>query len=232
MSYSLGAPPTHYTNTSYRPDPPPEELITGIRLAQMWNAPRLFHYSLDHFRRQCTAGRIHPAIALAVARANGIPSLIKPAVKALAEPTLPIHSWSCDGAILRYVAVEEIGAIARMKEKLCSARLTMLDVPSMHHAADCASEAICAQAWAWHWNVVVGKKIRRLGDDSIPYQLWYIRSKDVIEAEVPGMGPLCLRITVEHVGGHSCWFSDDRIIEGAVDYLMVPERVPEWSGPS
>lgn len=228
----MGAPQTHLTDTSYRPDPPPEELITGLRLAQMWNAPRLFHHSLDHFRRQCTAGTIHPAIALAVARANGIPSLIKPAVKALADPGFPLHSWSCDSAILRYTTVEEVGAIARMKEKLCAARLTILDVPPVHHAPDCTSEAVCAQAWAWYWTVTVGKKVRRLWDDSIPNQLWFIRSKDVLEAEVPGMGVLCLRITAEHVARHSCWFSDDRIINGAVNYLMVPERVPEWSGPS
>ena len=222
---------TDYTNVSYRPDPPPEELIARIRLAQMWNAPRLFHYSLDHFTRQSKAGGIHPAVALAVARANGIPSLIKPAVKALAAPEVPLHSWSCDDNILRYVAVEEVGAIVRMKEKLSLACLAILDVPPVAHANDCASEPNCAQAWAWYWHAIVGRKIRKLCDDTIPHQLWYIRTTDVLQAEVPGMGLLCLWITAERVAHNACWFSDDRIINGAVDYLMVPERVPEWTVP-
>ena len=197
----------------------------------MWNAPCLFCYSLDHFTRQFKAGTIHPAVALAVARANGIPSLIKPAVKALAEPNLPLHSWSCETGVLGY-AVEEIGAIARMREKLYLARLAILDVPPVTHANDCASKPNCAQAWAWYWHANVGKKIRKICDDTIPHQLWYIRSTDVLQAKVPGMGLLCLQITAEHVAHNACWFSDDCIINGAVEYLMVPECVPEWSGPS
>ena len=118
-----------------------------------------------------------------------------------------------------------------MKEKLYSARLAILDVPPVSHTNDCTSQPHCAQAWAWHWHATVGKKLRKLYDDTVTHQLWYIRLTDVLQAEVPGMGLLCLRITAELVAHNACWFSDDRIVGGAVDYLMVPERVPEWSGP-
>ena len=90
--------------------------MAGIRLAQMWNVPRLFRYSLDHFKRQFHAGNIHPAVVLAIAQENGIPSLIKPAVEALAEPPMTLLSWCSEDKILCYVQVEEVSAIARMKE--------------------------------------------------------------------------------------------------------------------
>ena len=51
---------------------------------------------------------------------------------------------------------------------------------------------------------------------------------DILQAEVPAMGRMCIRITAERVAGNSCWFADDAIINGAVEYLMVPERVPDW----
>ena len=218
------------TNASYRPDPPQEELIGGLKLAQMWNAPRLFHYCVDHFTRKFNNRKIHPAVVLAVARANGVPSLIKPAVKALADPDATFHSWSCEGEILRYVAVEEMGAIARMRERLQAARLTVLDVPPVTHAADCNDAAGCAQGWERYWYIVVGKKVRKLYDGTATHQLWYIRSVDVLQGEVPSMGKMCLRMTAERVAGNSCWFSDDSIIDGAVEYLMVPERIPDWPG--
>jgi hypothetical protein len=153
---------TYHFGISYEPNPPQEELIAGIRLAQMWNAPRLFHYSVDHFKRQFGDRKIHPAVVLAVARANGIPSLIKPAVKALADPEVTLYSWGCNSEILCHAAVEEVGAIARMRERLYTARLAILDVPPVSHAVDCANAVGCAQAWERYWHMVVGKKIRKL----------------------------------------------------------------------
>jgi len=196
----------------------------------MWNVPRLFRYSLDHFRRQFLAGNIHPAVVLAIARENGIPSLIKPAVEALAEPTTSLHSWCCEGKILRYIQAEEIGVIARMKERLYDTRLAILDVPPVIHGDDCTDIAGCALLWEHHWYASVGKKVRKFHDGTISHQLWFIRSTEVLRAEIPGMKKLCLAKTVESVADNWCWYSDKRIVDGAIEYLMVTERIPDWSG--
>lgn len=202
----------------------------GIRLAQMWNVPRLFHYSLDHFERQFKAEKIHPAVVLAIARENGIPSLIRPAIEALAEPTASLHSWCCDVEVLRYVQVGEIGAIARMKERLYNARVAILDVPLVTHRTSCTDSVSCEIVWDAYWNAKVGRKARRLYDGSVAHQLWFIRSSDVLGAKVPGMDLACLAATIDKVGSNLCWFSDRQIIEGAVRHLMIPERFPDWCG--
>jgi len=197
----------------------------------MWNVPRLFHYSLDHFKRQFEAKNIHPMIVLGVARENGIPSLIKPAVAALAEPTMPLHSWCCQNDILRYTQVNEAGAIAKMKERLYTTRLSLLEVPSVTHGEDCVDVASCGVVWEHYWHTKIGKKIRRLHDGTVSNQLWFIRS-DILGAKVPGMGQSCLTVTVDRVGAHPCWYHDRQIVDGAIEYLMVTERVPDWRGTS
>ena len=119
-----------------------------------------------------------------MARSNGVPSLIRSAVKALAVPDVTLHSWGCKEEILRYVAVEEVAAIARMRERLLTARLAILEVPPVNHAADCTDMGSCVQAWEYHWNTVIRKKIWKLHDGTSYYQLWYIRSMDILQAEV------------------------------------------------
>jgi len=193
----------------------------------MWNVPRLFRYSLDHFRGQVETQKIHPAVALAIGRENGIPSLIGPAIQALAEPAVSLHSWCCNPRILRYVQVEEIGAIVRMKERLYEARLSMVDVPPVTHRG-CADQAGCGSRWERYWHATVGKKVRNLFGGTLVHQLWFIRVTDVLKAEVPGMNPACLSTTIERVEQNPCWLSDKRIIDGAIEHLMVAERLPDW----
>lgn len=212
---------------SYNLNPSQDNLIQGIKVAQMWNVPRLFHYSLDHLKRQFNSEKIHPAVILAVARKNGIPALIEPAVEALAA--IPLHGWCCDGEILRHVEVEELGVIARMKEKLHLIRLTLLDVPPAIHDDGCVNRAGCTRAWELYWHMAVGRKLRQL-DGAISHRLWWIRSEDVVKAQVLGMGLACLTGTVTRVGDNPCWFSEIRVIEGAVGHLMVSERIPDWPG--
>ena len=216
---------------SYNLNPSQDNLIQGIRVAQMWNIPRLFHYSLDHLKRQFDSGKIHPAIVLAVARRNAIPTLIKPSVEALASPTLPLNSWCCDDEILRHMEIGEFGVIARMKVKLQLVRFALLDVPPVIHGEGCIDMGGCAGAWELYWYMKVGKKLRRL-DGEISHRLWCIRSEDVIKAQVPGMGIACLTETVIRVGDNPCWFSETRVVEGAINRLMVHERIPDWEWPN
>jgi len=198
----------------------------------MWNVPRLFHYALDHFKRQFDTKNIHPMIALAIARENGIPSLIKPAVEALAEPAISLHSWCCDNNILRYTTqVDEVSAIARMRERLYATRLSILDVPPVIHGKDCTDMAGCRMVWEHYWYARVGKKIRRLFDGAVSNQLWFIRS-DILRTQIPGMKQSCSTMTVENVEAHSCWYVDRKIIDSAIEYLIVDERVPNWPGDS
>lgn len=213
----------------YNPSPSLSELVTGIRLAQMWNVPRLFHYSLDHFKRQFSTKAIHPMIVLAVARENGIPSLIKPAVEALAESRISLYSWCSDNTILQYTRVEEVSAIARLKERLYLARLSILDIPPAIHGKGCVNAVGCRVCWERYWGVEVAKRVRKLVDGAISNELWLIRS-DILKAEVPGMGRSCLTATVDKVGTHHCWYVDRGIIEGAVECLLVDERIPDWRG--
>lgn len=194
----------------------------------MWNVPRLFNYCVDHLRRKAEDEAIHPAIVLAVARATGLPFLIKPAVRRLAESKCSLHSWCCEHEVLQYITVEEVGAIARMKERLYMARLAFVDVPPATHGANCTDTAVCTQAWNHYWHTVVGKKLRKLDDGSVSHQLLCIRTTDVVYGQVPEMGDSCRRLTTEKVASHDCWFADDAIIKGAVEYLMVPERIPDW----
>jgi hypothetical protein len=219
----------HFDDRRYNLNPSKEELIMGIRLAQMWNVPRLFNYSLDHFKRQFRSGMIHPAVVLAVARENEIPSLIRPAVEALAEPAATLTSWCSKDEILSYTGVKEVSAIARMKERLCAARLSILDVPPVTHGVNCGNVVGCAAAWEHYWLTEVGRKICRLDDDTISHQLWYIRS-EILKVQIPAMSLSCLITVVDTVGANLCWFADRRIIEGAVLHLMVTERIPNWNG--
>jgi hypothetical protein len=86
--------------------------LTGIDV----KCSALVPLSLNQLRWQFIVQKIHPAIVHAITSKNGIPSLIRPAIKSLVKSTASLHSWCCDIAITQYVQVEEIGAIARMKE--------------------------------------------------------------------------------------------------------------------
>ena len=199
-----------HANTRYALDPSQQDLIIGLRLAQMWNVPRLFCYSFDRLRNLFRDKRVHPVIVLAVAQENRIPSLIRPMVKALAEPAMSLSSWCLDREVLLYMQVDKVGAIARMKEQLYLARISILDIPPVVHGGQCIatnSHQSCELVWEFYWNTAIGKKVRKLADGRVCSQLWLIRS-DLLKAPIPGMGELCRDMTVEKVGSYLCWFSD------------------------
>jgi len=170
----------------------------------MWNVPHLFHYSLDNFKHQFNARNIHPMIALTIAQENGIPSLIKPAVEALAEPAISLHNWCCDNNILEYTTqVDEVRAITRMREQLYAMCLSILGVPPVIHGKDCTDMAGCRMVWEHYWYARVGKKIRRLFNGVVSNQLWFI-CLDILRTQIPGIKQSCSTMTVENVGAHSC----------------------------
>ena len=195
----------------------------------MWNVPWLFHYSLDHLKRRFETKKIHPLVVLAVARANGIPCLVKPAVRALAGADIPLCSWCSDLEILRYAQVEEVGAIARMKEWLYYAHLAFLAVPSVTHGGDCTDTSSCRVVWEFYWSANVGRRIRVLDDATVSHELWFIWS-EILKAQIPGMTESYRTMTVNGVAANSCWFSEDSILSGTIEHLMVAECVPDWRG--
>lgn len=109
------------------------------------------------------------------------------------------------------------------------ARLSILDVPPVVHANDCHDANRCVIIWAHYWHTKVGKRIRKLEDGTVSHQLWFIRS-DILRTEVPGIRQPCLDKTIDAVAGYSCWYADRQIIDGAIAYLMVTERIPDWCG--
>jgi hypothetical protein len=181
---------------------------------------------LDHFKRQFLGKIIHPAIVLGVARRYGIPDLIKPAVVALSKPTLLLASWGCDPDILRHLAVEDVGTIGRMKEKLLMARMALCDAPPVVHENRCLQDCrpACSASWRSHWLSNVVPRLLKL-DNEIRNQLWWIRLDGVEKANVPGMGSACRRFTVDVVLKNPGWEAEVRIPEGAAKLLMVSERI-------
>ena len=154
-------------------------------------------------------------------------NLVKPAVVALAKPTVSLASWACDSNILRHVTVEDIGIIGRMKEKLLIVRMALCGVPPVVHDEDSCHRdrhPACSASWRSHWfsNVVP----RLLGqDDEICNQLWWIRLDCVEKAHVPGMGSVCLQHTANVVSEIAGWEAEMKIPEGAAELLMVSERL-------
>ena len=168
-------------------------------------------------------------IALAIARENGIPSLIRPAIEALAESKVSLYSWCSDNSVLQYTGVKEVSTITRLKEHLYLTRLSLLDLPPAIHSKCCVDVAKCRAGWERYWNVEVARKVRKLVDGSVSNELWLIQS-NLLRAEIPGMGRDCLMATVDKVGHHHCWYADSEIVDGAVECLMVDECLPDWRG--
>lgn len=170
-------------------------------------------------------GRIHPAIVLGVAREYGIPTLIKPAVKALAKAEVLLSSWSTDPNILRYTTVKQLGDIARMKEKLLLARFALCKVPPVTHVATCPGKTrtLCSASWRKFWLSTVVPKLCNLNGD-IDNGLWWIRTDCVASARVEGMTDGCVEWTVNDVIGNAAWRAETVIPDGAAEALMVAER--------
>ena len=194
----------------------------------MWNVPQLFHYSLDHLK-QWFETKIYLLVMLTVAQVNGIPCLVKLVVRALAGADIPLCSWCSDLEILCYAQVEGVGLITRMKEQLYYARLAFLAVPLVTHGGDCTDTSSCRVVWEFYWSVNVGRRIRVLDDATVSHELWFIRS-EILKAQIPGMTESYCTMTVNGVAANSCWFSEDSILAGAIEHLMVAERVPDWQG--
>ena len=194
-------------------------------ISRQWSIPKLFGYASDHFRRQFLEKKIHPAVILGVARQYGMIDLIKPAVLALARPTVPLAGWACEKNILRHITVEDIAIIGRMKEKLLIVRMALCGVPPVvHDDYSCHQDhrPTCSASWTSHWFSNVVPKLLNLNDD-ICNQLWWIRLDCVEKVKVPAMGSVCLQHTANVVLENPGWEAEMRIPEGAAEMLMVEE---------
>lgn len=211
----------------YEEDPSQEYLINAISISRSWSIQHLFGYAFDHFRRQFIQGRIHPAVVLGIARKHGIPDLVGPAVKALAKPDIPLAGWCTDPEILRHVTLEDVTKISRMKEKLWMARTALCKVPPViHDLTSClpGRHDLCSRSWRYFWLVEIAPKLLESNDD-LDTRLMWIVSEFVAKAKVEGMTKACLLQTVQKVGASAGWRAEIRIPEGAVESLMVPERI-------
>ncbi|KAF9642709.1 hypothetical protein BDM02DRAFT_3192807 [Thelephora ganbajun] len=214
-------------DTKYEENPSQEYLINAISISRSWSIQHLFGYAFDHFRRQFFLGQIHPAVVLGVARKNGIPDLIEPAVKALAKPSIPLASWCTSPGILHHVTLEDICKISRMKEKLWTARTALCKVPPIvHDLASCLQDHrnICSGSWRQFWLLEVVPRLLELNDE-LDSRLVWIGTDLVAKAKVEGMARLCLANTVQKVVANAGWRAEIWIPEGAVESLMVPERM-------
>ena len=164
-------------------------------------------------------------MVLGVARKFGIPALIGPAVKALAESTHPLSSWSTDVILTRHTTLMELGTISRMKEKILIARFALCGVPPVTHDVTCRDKArtLCSKSWREFWMLTVVPMLSNLDGDS-DNMLWWIRTNCVAKASIQGMKATCMEWTVNDVIAHTGWESEIKIVDGAVDALMVLEH--------
>lgn len=202
-------------------------MIRAISISRQWSIHNLYDYAFDHFKRQFLDGRIHPAVVLGIAREYGIPDLIEPAVKALAKGEIPFASWATDPNIVRYTTVMDIGTIGRMKEKLLTARFALCNAPPViHDEATCSPKdrTRCSASWRSFWTSTIVPRLINMNGD-IDNQLWWIRTDYVSKAVVIGMTDKCVEWTTSEVIVKPAWGAESRIPQGAVEALMVSERV-------
>lgn len=60
-------------------------------------------------------------------------------------------------------------------------------------------------------------------DSDIDSMLWWIRTDCVAKANIQGMMGECMRWSIDEAIGNAGWRAETRILEGAVQVLMVPE---------
>ena len=164
---------------------------------------------------------------LGVAREHGIPDLIGPAVRALARPSITLASWCTNPEILRYVTLEDVSKVSRMKEKLWTARTLLCQVPPVaHDLASClhSHHSTCAGFWRQFWLSNIVPKLLELADEPDRQLVWIV-SELVAKAKVEGMVRGCLAQTIQRVGGNPGWRAEVRIPQGATESLMVSERL-------
>jgi hypothetical protein len=210
----------------YDDNPSQDYLINAIGISRSWSIQHLFGYAYDHFKRKFWQGQIHPAVVLGVARKQGIPDLIGPAVNALAKPSVTLSSWCTNSEILRYVTLEDVTKISRMKEKLWMARAALCKVPPViHHLASCPQghHTTCAGFWRQFWLSDIVPRLLELTDRPDGELVWVV-SEFVEKARVEGMTRECFAHTVQKVGANAGWRAEVRIPQGAIELLMVPER--------
>jgi len=213
-------------DTSYDPDPPQDIILRAMSISRQWSVQNLYGYALDHLNRRFESNRIHPAIVLGVAREYGISSLIRPAVRALSEPDRSLASWSADPEIIRHMSVMDIGVISRMKERLSTIRAALCTPPPEIHDQDtcqAAGRAMCSVFWRSFWVSEVVPRILA-SNGKVASRLCVVR--DGIEgARVLGMMERCANKTIAGAIDKPGWRAEWNIIDGAVDLLVVAERV-------
>jgi hypothetical protein len=212
-------------DASYDSKPSEATLLSAISISRQWSVKPLFDYAYDHLKRRFESDEIHPAIVLGVSRQYGIPSLIDPAVHALANPKLPLSSWSTNPAITCHSSIMDIGIIGRMKEKLLTIRIALCTPPPILHNEMCSSRsrATCTRSWESFWASEIVPRLLQINGEA-GSRLFVIR-KLVEVAKVPGMMEKCAEQTITDVTERPGWDAEWNIPDGAVRALMVPERV-------
>ena len=213
-------------DTRYEENPSQDTILRAISISRRWSIPILYSYALDHFKRQFNSGRIHPAIVLGVAREYGIPNLIRPAIRALAEPDRPLAGWTANPEIIRHMSAIDIGVISRMKDRISNIRAILCTPPpEIHNQQMCLAtgRAMCSASWKSFWvSDVIPRLLMTNGE--VDGQLMAIRS-GIMCARVPGMMERCTEQTIAGAIDKPGWKAESNVVEGAVDLLMVAERV-------
>ena len=209
----------------YESEPSQENILRAISTSRRWSVRYLYDYAFEKLQQSFHRGDIHAAIVLGVAREYGIPALIRPAVRALADPTISVSSWSTDPTIICHMSIVDVGVIARMKERIFVSRGALCaPPPDVHNQQTCVAvnRAMCSASWRSFWVSDIVPKL--LMADGEPVRLSSVKDQ-VTHAEVPGMMEGCMAQTVAGAIRTPGWRVEWNITDAAVDLLMVEERV-------
>jgi hypothetical protein len=166
-------------------------------------------------------------VVLGTAVSQGIPGLIAPAVRALARPSITFAEWSADQNIIPYLSREDVGKIGRMKEKLMLTRITLCQPPPVSHDqkfCHAGQRERCQTTWKRFWLMEVVPRLLELSD-APESQLTWIQKEVVSKAKIEGMNEPCMNHTIKMVDEHRGWGAEVQIPEGAIESLMVPDRL-------
>ena len=117
-----------------------------------------------------------------------------------------------------------------MKEKLLMTRMSLCDPPPVAHSLTTClpnHRGACNKAWQDFWRYEIAPKLLDT-TDTAENQLTWIHREIVAKAnvkDIDGMRGACLTSTLKFLSQHDGWMAELHIPEGAVELLMVPERL-------
>lgn len=104
-------------------------------------------------------------------------------------------------------------------------RIALYPPPPILHNESCSSggRATCTTSWESFWASEIVPKVMNI-DGGAGSELWSIREL-LASARVPRMMERCAEQTITDVMANPAWGAEWNIPDGAVNLLMVPERV-------